>query len=303
MTILAKVLASARSSPLSSLFKFARVVPGVPCSARFRPADSNGGPYRYDTDAGPDPCYAPAHRFFTNKTVAPSWFKVGGGNTSWPFDAPLLQRAAINTGLFVGLDLYHGQTNGTSSALASCRCLPTSSVCESAIKQGSCGSNSTCGRNLKNVSMAGIESSHTTESRQASQDTFYNNPISSHVPDAGLLCNEAKFDFLSEMVSTLKHGSLRALQQVDGLQNRSCASRGFNISFGNGRADHCYPAATIWFKGEELSLYKAQQLEVGVTAAYDISYNLPEGTGMKRATCDCLPGSEVQKGLPKGYCS
>eukprot|EP01079_Euglenida_sp_SAG-EU17-18_P000287 gene287-2393_t len=124
--------------------------------------------------------------------------------------------------------------------------------------------------------------------------------MASHVPDAGLLCNEGPAEFLPSMVAKLKTGSLAGLQQLDGVRNQTCASRGFAVS--QGVEDHCYPPAVLWYTGNVFDLYNAEWLEQGAMLGYDVDHGAPKGTGQKIAGCDCLPGSQVRKSLPAGYC-
>merc|ERR1712113_865684 len=114
--------------------------------------------------------------------------------------------------------------------------------------------------------------------------------VGSHVPDAGLLCNEGPLtgDFtIYDMVSILKNGSLGAIQQVDAVQEVSCAERGFTVQ--QGQVDHCYPPAVLWYTGNVFNLYKAEWLEQGSMLSYDHDHNATPGTGERIATCDCLP--------------
>eukprot|EP00940_MAST-03C_sp_MAST-3C-sp2_P002239 g2239.t1 len=64
----------------------------------------------------------------------------------------------------------------------------------------------------------------------------FDSGVGSHVPDAGLLCNEGPLTgnyTIYDMVRTLKNGSLASIQQLDGVQaGTPCHSRGFVVSQG-----------------------------------------------------------------------
>jgi len=128
--------------------------------------------------------------------------------------------------------------------------------------------------------------------------------VGSHVPDAGLNCNEGPLtgEFtVFDMVEALKGNSLAALQQTDGVQNVSCAQRGFPSMQMN--PDHCYPPATMWSTTSAFNLYKAMWLETGAMLAYDFNHHAEHGTGVRMAECACRPESNLRKTLPAGFCS
>ncbi len=190
--------------------------------------------------------------------------------------ADLWQWARIVDGALVGWDFSHGLPNGTAATMS-------------------------CQRNL--IPGATRGAGFTTAHAVPGSPSAAGIAVGSHVPDAGLLCNEGPLTgtfTIFDMVAILKNDSLGAIQQVDGVQNVSCAARGFAIV--GGAPDHCYPPSTMMYTGNVFMLYQAQWLETGAMLAYDFEHRVAPGTAERIAACDCLPGSEVRDSLPSHYC-
>ena len=104
------------------------------------------------------------------------------------------------------------------------------------------GTSTTCRRNVTEAPTVLLSEMSTPTKITSSVE------VGSHVPDAGLLCNEGPLTgeyTIFDMVRTLQNGSLAPIQQREFVQNVSCASRGFEIS--QGKPDHCYPPAVLWY--------------------------------------------------------
>lgn len=184
----------------------------------------------------------------------------------------LYEWEGVIDGLLVGHDFNHGNRNGTAA----------SKVCQ-----------------RKFIERDSVKFMVSPES-----DLPTYGSVGSHVPDAGLLCNEGPLegDFtIYDMVDLLKNGSLAAIQQRDGVLPVPCSARGFPVS--QGVADHCYPPAVLWYTGNIFSLFRAEWLETGAMLSYDFDHSTSPGTGQHIAECDCREGSEVRRGLPSGFCS
>ena len=197
--------------------------------------------------------------------------------------ANLYQYGMIVTGVLVGRDFNLHQANGTSAK----------TVC----KRNFTSPSASAGVFAPRPAAAPYPSAANSSGGGPQQ-------MGSHVPDAGLLCNEGPLTgsyTIHDMVATLKNGSLAAIQQLDGVEPVPCAQRGFAVS--QGKPDHCYPPAVLWYTGNVFELYKAEWLETGAEIAFDHDLHQPVGTAIKIAACDCRAGSAVRKSLPAGYCS
>ena len=290
--VLQGVLAAARASPLAPLFSVHASVQGVDCTS-----------LNYSQRMkGVDACFSPATLHYRPDSLPPF---PGVPRTD---EIDLFQAKSERDGLLTTYDHLHDLPNGTAALQSECSCFTGSTVCNR-LAPGACAgvAAANCNRTADSDAKADapIDTTTPVEPRAQAPAPAPLTVLGSHVPDAGLLCNEGPVAFMSNvMVARLKNGSLGALHQNDGVQpNVTCAARGFVTRLNPTVPDHCYPPATLWHRaGDVFNLYRMEWLENGAFLAYDAATGT-RGAGYKVAVCDCLPGSAVRRGLPPQFCA
>ena len=309
--VLHSVLAATRASPLAPLGINATVSHGVPCSSLNYTRQKKGA----------DECFAPASLHYRPKSLPP--YDPSVPHTE---DINLFEADSESAGLLTTYDYLHDLPNGTATLRSKCVCFTGSAVCNR-LAQGACkaAAAANCNRTADADAEADADAPAEAPGADATSAVVARArrllppsaprlvppsapplAVGSHVPDAGLLCNEGPIEFMTTvMVARLKSGSLGALHQADGVRaNVTCAARGFVTQLNPGTPDHCYPPATLWHRPVDIfDLYRMEWLEDGAFLAYDAAKpGRTPGAGYKVAVCDCLPSSAVRRGLPPGFC-
>ena len=289
----AKALSHLQLSPLATLYQYSKADASGSCAAK-------GFPKLYSDK---DDCFPRLSLWYAPSTIpGPGAPQNDLGN--------LYQLQTIVTGVLLTRDFLSKQANGTAAE----------AVCQRNLTSGEAFPTAFLGKQLletqDNKSSSGSGSGNGSGSGSSGAVK-----VGSHVPDSGLLCNEAPLHggrpgggaesnfTIFTMVDLLKTGSLGSLQQLDGARAVSCAERGFGVALGGpAKADHCYGAqgnpssSVLWYRGDAFSLYKQEWLEAGALLEWDSFHGAPTGSGLQKAECDCWPDSEVRKALPAASC-
>lgn len=118
------------------------------------------------------------------------------------------------------------------------------------------------------------------------------------------LCLQGPWQHMIRVLSTLKSSPLMQLHLWDQLVPQRCSDRGYKVA--QGKPDHCFPPAELYYTGNEQDLMDCSAYEKTIETgfkSYCTKHDLELDVLDNNPGCNCLPDSEVGHKMPAGTCN